>query len=69
LAVDVAEATPPFQEEPLPLASVGTWLSVFLAILGVAFWAVLLGVLGSTMWRIRTAPAKLGEQPTADART
>jgi hypothetical protein len=66
LLVDVAEAISPFPEEAPPLESVGTWLSVTLAILGVAFWAVLLGVLGSTVWRIRTAPAKVGGRPAQE---
>jgi len=56
LVVDATEVVPPFAEEPLPLASVGFGLAVFLAVLGVAFWAVLLGVLGRTAWRIKKAP-------------
>ena len=47
----------PFPEEPVALAGAGAWLSRFLAILGVVFWAVLLGVLGRTIWGIRRAPS------------
>jgi hypothetical protein len=53
--LDATTVVPPFAVERSPLASVGTWLSVFLAVLGVAFWIVLLGVLGRTVWRIRSA--------------
>ena len=67
--LDATEVVPPFTAEPLPLASVGRWLSVSLAILGVAFWAVLLGVLGRTVWRIRTAvSAAGGTTPAVDSR-
>jgi hypothetical protein len=55
LVIDVAEAISPFPEEDTPLASVGTGLAVFLGFLGVAFWAVLLGVLSRTAWRIKRA--------------
>jgi len=69
-ALDATEAVPPFTEHPLPLASVGRWLSISLAVLGVAFWAVLLGVLGRTVWRIGTAPgADGGMVPAAGSRT
>lgn len=47
----------PFPEEPVPLDGAGAWLSRFLAVLGVVFWAVLLGVLGRTVWGIRSAPS------------
>jgi hypothetical protein len=50
-----ADAVPPFPEESLPLAAVGRWLSISLAILGVAFWAVLLGVVGRAVRTIRVA--------------
>jgi hypothetical protein len=53
--IDAPSVVPPFRREPLPLAAVGTWLAVSLAILGIAFWVVLLGVLGRTAWRIKTA--------------
>lgn len=55
-ALNATDVVPPFIAPPLPLASVGKWLSVSMAVLGVAFWLVLLGVLGRTVWRIRTAP-------------
>jgi hypothetical protein len=55
LVLDVAEIIPPFESEPVPLASVGKWLSFGLGLLGVAFWAVLLGVLGRTVRGIRAA--------------
>jgi hypothetical protein len=56
LAVEVDQAVPPFAEEPSPLAAVGNGLAIFLAILGLAFWAVLLGILGYTIRRIKQAP-------------
>ena len=63
IALDATEAVPPFTEQPLPLVSIGRWLSISLAVLGVAFWAVLLGVLGHTVWRIRTAANIAGGVP------
>jgi hypothetical protein len=67
--LDATEVVPPFTEQPLPLAPIGRWLSISLAVLGVAFWAVLLGVLGRTAWRIRTAPgADGGVTPAAGLR-
>jgi hypothetical protein len=53
--LDAPRVVPPFSDQPLPLASVGRWLAISLAVLGVAFWAVLLGMLGRTVWRIWTA--------------
>jgi hypothetical protein len=55
LVIDVAEAISPFPEEGTPLASVGMGLAVFLGFLGIAFWAVLLGVVGRTAWHIKWA--------------
>ncbi len=57
LVIDAASVVAPFPEEGRPLASVGTGLAIFLAVLGVAFWAVLLGVLGNTVRRIKRAAA------------
>jgi len=55
LVIDAASVVSPFPEEGRPLASVGTGLAIFLAVLGVVFWVVLLGVLGNTVWRIKRA--------------
>jgi hypothetical protein len=56
LEIVAADVISPFAEEALPLASVGTALAIVLAFLGIAFWAVLLGVMGGTAWRIQRAP-------------
>jgi hypothetical protein len=70
LVVEAADVVAPFTEEPLPLASVGTGLAVFLGVLGVVFWTVLLGVLGRMAWRIKTAPAAaVGPARAAGARS
>ena len=45
----------PFASPPLPLVSVGKWLAVSLAVLGIAFWLVLLGVVGRAVREIRNA--------------
>lgn len=67
--LDATQVVPPFTAQPLPLASVGRWLSISLGVLGVAFWAVLLGVLGRTVWRIRTAVgAAESKAPAVDSR-
>jgi hypothetical protein len=69
LNVAVSQVIPPFASEPLPLASVGKWLSIGLGILGVAFWGVLLGVLGRTIWGIRTAPGNVAPGPRPTVQT
>ena len=56
LVLDATDVVAPFAEEPLPLASMVRGLTAFLGVLGVVFWAVLLGVLGRTVWRIKMAP-------------
>lgn len=61
ITLDVPEAIAPFAKEPLPLASVGSWLAWFLAVLGVAFWVVLLGVFVRTVRRLRAAPGRAGK--------
>lgn len=53
--IDATDVVPPFPNEAPPLASVGRWLSIALAILGIGFWAVLLGVVGRTVRTIRAA--------------
>lgn len=55
VALNATDVVAPFASSPLPLASVGHWLSIAMAILGLLFWTVLLGVLARAAWRIRTA--------------
>lgn len=63
LLLDATDVDPPFLAHPLPLVSAGKWLSISLAVLGVAFWVVLLGVIGRTVWLIRAAGAALVPMP------
>jgi hypothetical protein len=66
--VEVAEAHPPFEREPLPLGLVGRWLPFVLGGLVFATWSVLLGVLLGTAVGIRNAvraPAAEREAVTA----
>jgi hypothetical protein len=60
LSLQVQEVVAPFTEESPRLADIGTWLAVALVLLGVVFWAVLLGVTTHAIWRIRTAAAAMG---------
>ncbi|HEX5417263.1 MAG TPA: hypothetical protein VFZ25_16485 [Chloroflexota bacterium] len=53
--IDARDVTPLFTSHPEPLASVGKWLSVSLGILGVVFWAVVLGIFIRAIGRIRAA--------------
>ena len=64
LALAVTEVNPPFQRAPAPLADIGQWLSVALAALGVAFWTVLVGVIGRTIRGLRAAA---GSEMAGDA--
>jgi hypothetical protein len=69
-AVEIGQVVPPFAEVPSPLASVGSGLAIFLAILGLAFWAVLLGVLGYTVWGIKkTTGAEPGGAPAGGSQS
>lgn len=51
--LDVVQVTPPIATEPVPLATVGSWLNVTVAILVVAVWGILVGVLVRTTRGIR----------------
>ena len=60
IALDATDVVPPYTTQAPPLASVGGWLAVSLGVLGVAFWTVLLGVVGRKVWLIRAAPRAAG---------
>ena len=51
----VADAVPPYQEQPTPLASVGEWLAVAFGVLVASTWAILLGVFARSALGIRGA--------------
>jgi hypothetical protein len=55
ITLDVREVVPVFTSDPSPLASVGKWLTVSLGVLGVAFWAVVLGTFTRAVVKISSA--------------
>lgn len=55
-ALAASDTVPTFPVEESALTSVGNWLAIGMALLGVAYWAVLLIVVLRTLRRIRTAP-------------
>ena len=55
LTVDVRDVVPVFTPQPSPLASLGKWLTVSLGVLGVVFWAVVLGVFTRAIVKIMSA--------------
>jgi hypothetical protein len=66
LTLDVREVVPVFTPVPSPLASLGKWLTVSLGVLGVVFWAVVLGVFTRAVVKIISASpddSRVGEFP------
>ncbi len=53
--IEIKDAKPAFESEPLPLAAVARWLPVVLGLIVLAVWAVLLGVLLRSVLGIRAA--------------
>lgn len=53
--IDIKDARPALESEPLPLATVARWLPMVLGLLVLAVWAVLLGVLLRSVLGVRAA--------------
>ncbi len=55
MTLNISEVVPVFTSVPSPLASVGKWLTVSLGVLGVVFWAVVLGIFARAVVKISSA--------------
>lgn len=69
--VEVPEAMPAFEEQGLPLASVGSWFPYAIVLAVAATWMVLLSILTRTAVRIRAAigPTRSRQSVTAPLAT